>query len=226
MSEQDLTRTHEVGLALDAYLRNALGVGNADEYQLAQSPKPGVLGRIALDANESVTDDDRVSLAFILLAAGFETTAMLVANAMHLLLESPVEWTTLAANPVRASLVVEETLRLQAPAVLTTRFVRAHTIVGTLAVQPQTSIAMLLAAANRDPEKFTNPAAFDPSRYDTDRTAHPTGTSQPQKATPPLSFGSACIIALVRSWLAQRQLPCFNGSPFWEITIASQLCNR
>jgi predicted unusual protein kinase regulating ubiquinone biosynthesis (AarF/ABC1/UbiB family)/cytochrome P450 len=190
MNEDDMARAHEVGRTLDAYLRNALRFGNADANTTAEQRAPqaqqGVLGRIALDTNESVSDDDRVSLAFILLAAGFETTAMLVANALHLLLESPTEWPALAANPARASLVVEETLRLEAPAVLTTRFTSAPTIVGGLSVPPQTSIAMFLAAANRDPNKFTNPATFDPSRYgDTHGTAQ-----NAQTATSPLSFGS------------------------------------
>ena len=212
MSEDDMARGHEVGLALDAYLRNALGIGEAEtekpsgeSTQQAQHPLPrqpnqpnqpaqpkqpkqqGVLGRIALDSTEAVSDDDRVSLAFILLAAGFETTAMLVANAMHLLLESPVEWHALAANPARASLVVEETLRLQAPAALTTRFTSALTTVGGLSVEPQTSVAMFLAAANRDPDKFRNPSIFDPSRYD-ENTADE--NNDKRKATSPLSFGS------------------------------------
>jgi predicted unusual protein kinase regulating ubiquinone biosynthesis (AarF/ABC1/UbiB family)/cytochrome P450 len=181
-NEDDLARGHEVGLALDAYLRNALGIGVADTEQPTQH---GLLGRIALDVNEAVSDDDRVSLAFILLAAGFETTAMLVANALHLLLESSTEWAALAANPERASLVVEETLRLQAPAALTTRFTGAHTTVGDLAVEPETSIAMFLAAANRDPNKFPNPAVFDPSRYES-LNEH----ADAPRATPPLSFGS------------------------------------
>jgi predicted unusual protein kinase regulating ubiquinone biosynthesis (AarF/ABC1/UbiB family)/cytochrome P450 len=185
MGEDDMARVHEVGLALDAYLRSALGIG--DTCAPTTAAQPGVLGRIALDANETVSDDDRVSLAFILLAAGFETTAMLVGNAMHLLLESPVEWHALATNSSRASLIVEETLRLQAPAALTTRFASAHTNVGGLSVEPATSIAMFLAAANRDPDKFTNPAIFDPSRYgDADNDAH----AATPKAPPPLSFGS------------------------------------
>jgi predicted unusual protein kinase regulating ubiquinone biosynthesis (AarF/ABC1/UbiB family)/cytochrome P450 len=181
-NEDDLARGHEVGLALDAYLRNALGIGNTDA---AQPTQQGLLGRIALDTNDAVSDDDRVSLAFILLAAGFETTAMLVANALHLLLESPAEWAALAANPDRASLVVEETLRLQAPAALTTRFTSAHTTVGDLEVEPETSIAMFLAAANRDPDKFTNPTVFDPSRYE-----NLYENADAPKVTPPLSFGS------------------------------------
>ena len=193
MSEDDLSRTHEVGLALDAYLRNALGIGGAltetPASQAGQSEQPGVLGRIALDTNEAVSDDDRVSLAFILLAAGFETTAMLVASALHLLLESPTEWHELAASPERASLVVEETLRLQAPAALTTRFTSTHTVVGGRSVEPQTSIAMFLAAANRDSDKFTNPADFDPSRYE-QTSDEVVGQNGPQKTTPPLSFGS------------------------------------
>jgi predicted unusual protein kinase regulating ubiquinone biosynthesis (AarF/ABC1/UbiB family)/cytochrome P450 len=197
MSEDDLSRTHEVGLALDAYLRNALGIGDAlaetpasQAGQPEQPEQPGVLGRIALDTNEAVSDDDRVSLAFILLAAGFETTSMLVANALHLLLESPSEWDALVASPDRTSLVVEETLRLQAPAALTTRFTSTHTIVGGRSVEPQTSIAMFLAAANRDPDKFTNPAVFDPSRYESAHNEHSDVEHGEQKTTPPLSFGS------------------------------------
>jgi predicted unusual protein kinase regulating ubiquinone biosynthesis (AarF/ABC1/UbiB family) len=183
LSDADFERTHQVGLELDAYLRTALGL--TDGIDLGESPSlgsstqnPGVLGRIALDTSETITDDDRVSLAFILLAAGFETTAMLVANALHLLIEHPVEWKKLASDPDRSKQVIEEALRLQAPAAFTTRFVSTPTTVAGQALAPGTSVAMFLAAANRDPAKYANPAAFNPSRFDD------------SNATPPLSFGS------------------------------------
>jgi predicted unusual protein kinase regulating ubiquinone biosynthesis (AarF/ABC1/UbiB family)/cytochrome P450 len=191
MGPDDLARAQEVGQALDAYLRKALSVGDVDPRRSDDPARSGVLGRIALDTNDAVSDDDRVSLAFILLAAGFETTAMLVGNALHLLLESPAEWRALAIDPTRAPLVIEETLRLQAPAALTTRFASAPTTVGGVEVPSSTSIAMFLGAANRDPAKFRNPALFDPSRYGDAHAESGVGTgADSPKTTPPLSFGS------------------------------------
>lgn len=169
VGDDALQQAHRIGGDLDGYLRSVLTGSKA---------VAGIMGRIALDTSDGISDDDRVSLAFILLAAGFETTAMLVANAVSLLLDNVEEWTKLSDDPGYAELVIEETLRLQAPAAFTTRFAIDATTVGGTEVAAGESLVMVLAAANRDPEKFTNASQFQPSRY------------QDKTATPPLSFGS------------------------------------
>lgn len=181
LNEEALLETHEIGVELEAYLRAALATSSAAQRS--------VMGRIALDDNEQITDDDRISLAFILLAAGFETTAMLVANAIVLLHNHPQEWNDLVRHPDRALLVTEETLRLQAPAAFTSRIARTHTNVADITVAANTAVTMFLAAANRDPAKFADPQRFSPDRY-----------ADGTQSTPPLSFGSGihhCIGSLL-----------------------------
>jgi cytochrome P450/predicted unusual protein kinase regulating ubiquinone biosynthesis (AarF/ABC1/UbiB family) len=181
LGEEAMQKTHEIGVELEMYLRNALATSTNEGRS--------VMGRIALDPNEQITDDDRVSLAFILLAAGFETTAMLVANAIALLHENPSEWNQLVREPDRAASVAEETLRLQTPATFTGRIASAPTEVADTAVEPGTAVTMFLAAANRDPAKFTEPQRFNPDRY-----------ADGAATTAPLSFGSGmhhCIGSLL-----------------------------
>jgi cytochrome P450/predicted unusual protein kinase regulating ubiquinone biosynthesis (AarF/ABC1/UbiB family) len=185
LDEEALRETHAVGVELDNYLRTALSTDHAtadaptraDEATMPN--RSSVMGRIALDTNDAVSEDDRVSLAFILLAAGFETTAMLVANAISLLIDNPHEWTKLIHDPDYAQLTIEETLRLQAPAAFTARVAAEPTTVGGVSIAKGEGVTMFLAAANRDPEKFANASTFDPSRY-----------ADSKSATAPLSFGS------------------------------------
>jgi cytochrome P450 len=181
VDDERLATAHTLGEELDAYLRKALVAPDGT----------GVIGRIALDTNDVVSEDDRVALAFILLAAGFETTAMLVANALSLLLEAPQTWNALLADPVLANAVIEETLRMQAPAALTARVATTETTVAGLDVAAGTAVTLFLNGANRDPEKFDHAGTFDPQRY------LAVGDSV---ATPPLSFGSGmhhCIGSLL-----------------------------
>lgn len=179
MGEEELQKVHTIGVELDTYLRTALS--RPASTQSSQVQRSGVLGRIALDPNEVVTEDDRVSLAFILLAAGFETTAMLVANAAALLIEHHDSWTKLSFDPSFAHAVVEETLRLQAPAALTARVTNAPTTVADVALVSGVTVTLMLSAANRDPARFVEPGSFRPDRYAGDPAS---------RATAPISFGS------------------------------------
>lgn len=179
VDDDGLQRAHEAGEALDRYLRDSLGASSA-----AGAGAPSVLGRIALDTASVITDDDRVALAFVVLAAGFETTAMLVANALSLLLENRESWERLAEDASFATAVVEETLRLQTPAAFTTRVASTPTQVAGIEVEPGATVTLFLAGANRDPAKYLRPASFEPERFVTGDGA------AVEAVTAPLSFGS------------------------------------
>ena len=70
----------------------------------------------------TATADEVLSMAQLLLVAGFETTTNLIGNAVRAMHRAPDEWAALAADPGLAAAAVEETLRYDPPVQLTARF--------------------------------------------------------------------------------------------------------
>jgi len=122
----------------------------------------------ALDEG-TLTLDELVSLAQLLLIAGFETTTNLVGNAVQALHASGT-WDDLVADPGLAAGVVEETLRFDPPVQLTARFAHEDVELGGRTLRRDTGVLVLLASAGRDPAAHPDPDRFDPHREQT--TAH------------------------------------------------------
>ena len=59
---------------------------------------------------------------------------------------------------------IEEMLRYDGPAQITTRFARDEARVGGVTIPRGTLVFVILAAANRDPAHFPNPDGFDITR--------------------------------------------------------------
>ncbi|MFC5065181.1 cytochrome P450 [Actinomycetospora atypica] len=120
----------------------------------------------ALDAG-SMTIDELVSLAQLLLVAGFETTTNLVGNAVRALQTTPGQWEALVADPTLAPGAVEETLRYDPPVQLTARIAHEDTEIGGVPLRRDSAVLVLLAAAGRDPEAHPDPDRFDLNRVPT-----------------------------------------------------------
>ena len=105
-----------------------------------------------------------VSTCILLLVAGHETTGNLIANAIHVLLRHPVRLAEVRNDPSLAEAVVEEALRLEPPVQLVNRTALEDTTVAELKINAGSRVMLLLAGANRDPEAFVDPDAFDPGR--------------------------------------------------------------
>jgi cytochrome P450 len=146
---------------LGAYLR-AL----CDERRRA--PRDDLLTAMseAEEAGESLSANELVALASLLLAAGNETTTSLIGNAVILLLRHPEERKRLQDDPSLVPNAIEECLRLEPPVQFTDRAVVAPVELAGVRLEPGTLVAALLAAANRDPEQFPDPDRFDVGRRD------------------------------------------------------------
>ncbi|MFF2997376.1 cytochrome P450 [Streptomyces sp. NPDC057950] len=126
----------------------------------------------ASDHGEHLTENEAAAMAFILLFAGFETTVNLIGNGMYALLTHPGQrerlQTSLAAGE-RALLEtgVEELLRYDGPVELATwRFATEAVHIGGQDITPGDPVLVVLAAADRDPARFTQPDTLDLSRRD------------------------------------------------------------
>ena len=118
----------------------------------------------------TMTLDELVSLAQLLLVAGFETTTNLVGNAVRALRSTPGQWEALVADPSLAAGAVEETLRYDPPVQLTARVAHTDVEIDGVPLRKNSGVLVLLAGAGRDPEVHPDPDRFDLHREQT--TAH------------------------------------------------------
>lgn len=94
----------------------------------------------------------------LLLAAGFETTTLLLANAVVALLAHPDQADRLRDEPMLAEPGVEELLRFDSPVqVPHTRSASTDFEIGGVFLAADQPIVTLRSAANRDPAVFTDP---------------------------------------------------------------------
>jgi cytochrome P450 len=105
----------------------------------------------------------RINLSALLIGGNLTTTD-LIGNAVRLLLLNPDQLAKLKADPGLVASAVEETLRYEPPVDITGR-VASHDIeIGGCPVATKQSVMFFLRAANRDPEAFEDPHAFDIAR--------------------------------------------------------------
>lgn len=116
-------------------------------------------------ASADATAEETVTLAVLLLLAGFETTSTLIGNAVAAMLDARGPWERLVADPAGlAAGVVEETLRFDAPIQFSARVPHTEIEVGGHTVAPDTAVLAMIGAAGRDPAVHSAPDAFEPER--------------------------------------------------------------
>ncbi|MEU4711953.1 P450-derived glycosyltransferase activator [Nocardia salmonicida] len=103
---------------------------------------------------------------------GVRISADLLAKAVLALLEDPEHWTAIADDPARAAKAVDETLRYDPPVQVQVAVAQRDFEAAGQHVPAGSQIAVVIAAANRDPEVFAAPDRFDP-----DRNAGPRGSA-------------------------------------------------
>jgi cytochrome P450 len=143
-------------VAMVGYLRGLLADKAAD-------PADDLLSALVAGIDGDRLDlDELISMAFLLVAAGHETTVNLIANGTLALLTHPGQLALLRAEPQRLAAAVEEMLRFDGPLQVTLPYTTLAPI--ELGGQPIPAGAVLflgLLAANRDPARIPDPDTFD-----------------------------------------------------------------
>ncbi|MFJ9709127.1 cytochrome P450 [Streptomyces sp. NPDC101234] len=122
------------------------------------------------DEEDRLTEDELMSLAFLILFAGYENTVHLIGNATLALLLNPSQLAALRADPTRIGAAVEELARYDGPAPLAIRrFPTEDVTIGGVTVPAGETVLLSLAAAHRDPRRFPEPDRLDIGR---DATGH------------------------------------------------------
>jgi cytochrome P450 len=115
-------------------------------------------------AGADLSDDElRINLT-ALLVGGNLTTTDLIGNAVRLLLLNPDQLAKLKADPGIINAVVEEVLRYEPPVDITGRIASRPLEFGGCPIKDRQAMTVSLRAANRDPEVFDDPHAFNVSR--------------------------------------------------------------
>jgi cytochrome P450 len=108
--------------------------------------------------------DEVVALAALLLVAGFETTANVIANGLLALLEQPEELARVRDDHVAPATLADELLRFAGPVQFTQRVLLEDLQLGDQVLPARTLTALLVGAANRDPLVFADPDRLDVGR--------------------------------------------------------------
>lgn len=122
-----------------------------------------ISGLIAVEeAGDRLSTDELISTCVLLVNAGHEAAVHANGNGVRTLLTQggPRDWLSAA----RRDATIEELLRFDPPLHLFTRWAYAHVEVMGHVFEPGDQVAVLLAAASRDPGPWEDPDRFNPER--------------------------------------------------------------
>jgi cytochrome P450 len=141
---------------LAANLRAAIGSGQAP--LLSQAARGGTL-----------TGDEVVSNAAVVLFGGIETTEGMICNAVLHLGNQPGSFRIVAEDLDLVPSAVEESLRMEPAAAVVDRYATRDVTLAGVTIARRDLVRVSITAANRDPAAFTDPDRFDLRRPDAAR---------------------------------------------------------
>lgn len=118
----------------------------------------------AEDQGEVFSENEVVANCVLLLFAGHETTGNLLGSGLARLLERPEQLARLRRQPELVASAIEEFLRFDPPVAGTLRVAAEDCEIGGEAIRRGSIVSPMIAAANRDPEQFSNPEELDLGR--------------------------------------------------------------
>jgi cytochrome P450 len=149
-------------LELQGYLREKL------EEQKRQ-PGEGVMAAMMaseVDGEPKLTDDEIVANVMLMIGGGLEEPANLICAGMMSLMERPGLVEQLRNEPHLTVSAVEELLRYNSPTQQTGRVAPEDLTLGSKQIRKGDALTVVVAAANRDPLRFTQPDELDLTRSD------------------------------------------------------------
>jgi cytochrome P450 len=115
---------------------------------------------------DRLSDEEVIANCIVTMVGGLETTTNLIGNGMLSLLRNPEQMDRLRANPDLMPVAVEELLRYESPSQHTARLAPDDVTLGGKAIRKRQAVIAVMAAGNRDPERFPDPDRLDFDRPD------------------------------------------------------------
>lgn len=113
---------------------------------------------------EGLSEIELIQNCIFILNAGHETTTNLIGNGLALLHDHPDQRARLLAQPDLIKPAIEEVLRYRSPNQLGNRETTAMVEIGGVKIPRGSNLHLMIGAANRDPDVFSDPKTFDVSR--------------------------------------------------------------
>jgi pimeloyl-[acyl-carrier protein] synthase len=113
-----------------------------------------------------LTEEEIIANCILTMIGGQETTTNLISSGLLTLLRHPDQMRMLVDDPALIPLAVEELLRFESPIQHTARVAQEDFSLGGKTIRRGQSVVAVLAAGNRDPERFPNPDMLDVKRGD------------------------------------------------------------
>ncbi len=133
---------------------------------LRERPEDCLLGHLVQveEEGDRLNLDELLANVLLLLNAGNETTTGLLANGLLALVNNPDQLALLRDDPSLVSSAVEEFLRYDPSVQFLGRVAKEAATLHGQTIAPGDLVFLVLAAANRDPVVFTQPARLDITR--------------------------------------------------------------
>ena len=132
-----------------------------------EDPRDDILSGLvhAEEDGDTLNRMELLSMVWLLLVAGHETTVNLIGNGTLLLMQHPEQMKRLQSNPELIDTAIEEILRFNGPVETPTiRYAFEDIEVSGVTIPQGDMVLPVLHAANRDPQKFDKPNTFDITR--------------------------------------------------------------
>lgn len=157
----------------DRHDKASAGMGELVEYLSARiaearvAPGDNLLSALvaAEEGGERLSEQELLATCTLILFGGHETTTNLIGSGLLALLRTPGEADRLrSAAPELERTAVEELLRFEGPAPVDIRVARESFELRGRQIEQGQCVFLMLAAANRDPERFDRPDELDLGR--------------------------------------------------------------
>jgi pimeloyl-[acyl-carrier protein] synthase len=136
--------------------------------ELRKHPNSGLIySLMAAEVDgQRLTDEEVIASTIVTIIGGHETTTNLIATGFLTLLRNPDSLEQLRSHPEIVASALEELLRYESPVQYTARIAPADMELGGKSLRKGAKVVAVLAAANRDPNRFTDPDRLDLLRSD------------------------------------------------------------
>jgi pimeloyl-[acyl-carrier protein] synthase len=156
---------------LGGVLRAVEGLANYFQNAIAQqrkTPRDGLIHALMTTEvdGDRLTDEEIVANCIVTMVGGLETTTNLIANGMLSLLRNPDHLHRLRTDPAIMPAAIEELLRYESPSQHTARLAPDDVMLGGKQIRKRQAVIAVMAAGNRDPERFPDPDRLDFDRPD------------------------------------------------------------
>jgi pimeloyl-[acyl-carrier protein] synthase len=136
--------------------------------ELRKRPNEGLIYSLmtAEVDGQRLSDKEIIATTIVTFIGGHETITNLIASGLLTLLQNPESLELLRSRPEIVALAIEELLRYESPVQHTARIAPVGTELGGKTIAKGAKVVAVLAAANRDPNRFPDPDRLDLLRSD------------------------------------------------------------